>query len=211
MKHSELKLAPPALPMLCAPCRDGLMRSELESRLLFAAPAEVLLVAPASGETQRLVSHIGEQLGAAPRLETVAGGKYSQEGSALAAVTAFYRSGASGEAVGASSASPSGAQPAPSPAPAAVALDAVSALPPLVLCAMAHLLHYLQPFGLAAVLRLGSQFQPWESAQEMRLSANTLRCVAACPASLPVCMPACLLVARFEVQAQLPLQMPCAA
>ena len=66
-----------------------------------------------------------------------------------------------------------------------------AALPPLVLRAMAHLLHYLQPFGLAAVLRLGSQFQPWETAQEMRLSANTLRCVAACPASLPVCMSAC--------------------
>jgi DNA mismatch repair protein MSH3 len=157
------------------------MRSELESRVLFAAPAEVLLGEPASGETRRLMSHIGEQLGAAPRLETVAGGKYSQEGSALAAVTAFYRGGGSSEGAASPGAGPSVAQPAPSPAVITAALDGVSALPSLVLRAMAHLLQYLRPFGLAAVLRLGSQFQPWESAQEMRLSANTLRCVAACP------------------------------
>ena len=177
--HSELSLT---APVMCPSCRDGLMRSELESRVLFAAPAEVLLGEPASGETRRLMSHIGEQL---------AGGKYSQEGSALAAVTAFYRGGGSSEGAASPGAGPSVAQPAPSPAVITAALDGVSALPSLVLRAMAHLLQYLRPFGLAAVLRLGSQFQPWETAQEMRLSANTLRCVAACPASLPVCMSAC--------------------
>jgi hypothetical protein len=65
---------------------------------------------------------------------------------------------------------PGGGGAAPAPA-----LEAVSSLAPLVQRALAHLLDHLKPFGLEAVLRLGASFAPWEGAQEMRLSANTLR------------------------------------
>lgn len=131
---------------------------------MFAAPAELLLAEPASAETRRLLSHIGEQLGAAPRLETAPASTYSREGSALAALEAFYGAEEEGSsAAGGSSGSAS-------------ALAAVRALPPLVLCALAHLRDYLRPFGLESVLQLGGTFQEWTTAQEMRLSANTLRC-----------------------------------
>lgn len=168
--------------------RDGLLRGELESRLLFASPAELLLAQPASSETRRLCEHIGEQLGgAAPRLESAPAAKYGRGGrDALSAVLAFYETApaapaGSDAAAGAAEASPSAGPAAGSaqgPSASAAALEAVQALPPLVLRALAHLLDYLRPFGLQAVLRLGASFQPWATAQEMRLSANTLRWVA---------------------------------
>ena len=149
------------------------MRQELESKLLFASPAELLLAEPASTETRRLLAHIGEQLGgAAPRLESADGGKYQREGAARAAVEAFYGGGGSGgsEAGGSSGSTEEGGGRAP-----AAALEAVQRLPPLVLRGLAHLCDHLRPFGLEAVLRLGSSFQEWAAAAEMRLSANTLR------------------------------------
>ncbi|KAL4431011.1 hypothetical protein ABPG75_006267 [Micractinium tetrahymenae] len=194
VKVGLVAVEPSTGAVLYAQFRDGLLRGELESRLLFASPAELLLAQPASSETRRLCEHIGEQLGgAAPRLESAPAAKYSKGGrDALSAVLAFYGAnsagsagdaeGASGEAAGPSHA-PAGAAAAAAAAgdsggaqPAsAAALEAVQALPPLVLRALAHLLDYLRPFGLQAVLRLGASFQPWATAQEMRLSANTLR------------------------------------
>ena len=160
------------------------MRQELESKLLFAAPAELLLAEPASSETRRLLVHIGEQLGgAAPRLESTEGGKYRREGTALEAVEAFYSGGSGGSeksAAGSSGSSPAGGSTAAAAGAAtpAAALKAVRRLPPLVLRGLAHLLDHLRPFGLEAVLRLGASFQEWATAAEMRLSANTLRWVA---------------------------------
>lgn len=147
------------------------MRQDLESKLLFAAPAELLLAEPASPETKRLMQHIGEQLGTAPRLEAAPADKYRREGAALAALEALYGSSAEDGGGGAST---SGAAAEGAAAPAA-ALQAVRRLPPLVLRALAHLLDFLRPFGLAGALRLGASFQEWHVAQEMRLSSNTLR------------------------------------
>lgn len=166
------------------------MRQQLESKLLFAAPAELLLAEPASNETRRLLEHIGEQLGVSPRLEGASAGKYCSADAALAAVEAFYSSGRSSGSSGSASGSA---------AHATAALEAVRALPPLVQRALAHLLDHLRPFGLQAVLRLGSSFQEWAAAQEMRLSANTLRWVPAVPPALGLaCCPpalwACLLL-----------------
>lgn len=166
--------------------RDGLLRGELESRLLFASPVELLLAEPASGKTRRLCGHIGEQLGgAAPRLESAPAAKYGGRGrgDALSAVLAFYGAaggGAAGAAAQAAGPSNGGAPAAAAtgnaaPSASAAALEAVQVLPPLVLRALAHLLDHLAPFGLQGVLRLGASFQPWATAQEMRLSANTLR------------------------------------
>lgn len=179
--------------------RDGLIRQELESRLLFATPAELLLGEPLSPETRRLCEHIGEQLGAAPRLETVQAGQYGRSGAAaLTSLLEFYGAplsgggegggaggdeapadGASGSRAGGSAAAAGASgqqQLAAAASPAALA--ALRALPPLVLRALALLVDHLRPFGLEGVLRLGASFQRWEAVQEMRLSANTLRCVA---------------------------------
>ncbi len=161
------------------------MRQELESKLLFAAPAELLLAEPASAETRRLLAHIGEQLGgAATRLESAEAGRYRREGTALEAVEAFYGGGGSGGSGGGSGSGGGGASQAPGSELAAAggaapagALEAVRRLPPLVLRGLAHLLDHLKPFGLEAVLRLGASFQEWATAAEMRLSANTLRWV----------------------------------
>ena len=159
------------------------MRQELESKLLFASPAELLLAEPASTETQRLLAHIGEQLGGvAPRLESAEGGRFRREGAALEAVEAFYSGGSGSSGGGASpaaaaAAGSASAAAASTPAAPVAALDAVRRLPPLMLRALAHLLEHLRPFGLEAVLRLGATFQQWDTAAEMRLSANTLRWV----------------------------------
>ncbi|PSC73725.1 DNA mismatch repair MSH3 [Micractinium conductrix] len=176
--------------------RDGLIRQELESRLLFATPAELLLGEPLSPETRRLCEHIGEQLGAAPRLETVQAGQYGRSGAAaLTSLLEFYGAplsgggegggaggdeapadGASGSRAGGSAAAAGASgqqQLAAAASPAALA--ALRALPPLVLRALALLVDHLRPFGLEGVLRLGASFQRWEAVQEMRLSANTLR------------------------------------
>lgn len=160
------------------------MRQELESKLLFAAPAEMLLAEPASVETRRLVAGIGEQLAGAPRMEAVPSAPYRLASTALDAVQAFYgtRHGGTDPSGGGGGSSAAGQESSQHQEEGgggearAVALAAVRALPPLVLRALAHLLDYLRPFGLEAVLRLGAAFQPWDQVQEMRLSANTLRC-----------------------------------
>lgn len=67
--------------------------------------------------------------------------------------------------------------PAGSAAVQPAAVEAVMALPNLVLQALAHALDYLKPFGLEAVLRLGANFRPFHTAEEMHLSPNALRYV----------------------------------
>jgi DNA mismatch repair protein MSH3 len=137
---------------------DGPMRAELERRLMFAAPSELLVVQPVAPPTQRLLAGYGSGA-AGVRTEAVPGGAY-RGGGALAAVTAFYGGGDAGGA-GTS-------------APPAAGLGEVLALPPLVLRALAHALDYLRPFGLDGVLRLGPSFREFSAAAELALSPNTL-------------------------------------
>jgi hypothetical protein len=47
-------------------------------------------------------------------------------------------------------------------------------LPPLVLQALAFAVDYLKPFGMEAVLQMSNSFRPFNTGQEMALSANTL-------------------------------------
>lgn len=51
------------------------------------------------------------------------------------------------------------------------------ALPPLVLQALAFAVDFLKPFGMEAVLQMSNSFRPFNTRQEMALSANTLTCV----------------------------------
>eukprot|EP00887_Chlorella_sp_A99_P004262 scaffold15.g4262.t1 len=166
--------------------RDGLLRSELESALRFAAPAELLLVEPLSEPTQRLLAcfaggEAGAGAAAAPpassrhaasavRVERVNGAKYAA-GGALAAVTAGIAGGAGAGGGLPPASSPPGGSPAGG---AARALDAALQLPPLVARALAHALDYLRPLGCDGVLRQGPSFRPLASAAQLGLSANAL-------------------------------------
>eukprot|EP00884_Botryococcus_braunii_P017424 jgi/Botrbrau1/4365/Bobra.105_2s0012.1 len=141
--------------VLYAEFTDGVMRSNLEARLMFSNPSELLVAAPLTGPSQRLLgSYTSSARGL--RAETVSRGKY-KDGGGLAAVVAFY-----------------GAQEG-LPAVQAGAVEAVMALPKLVLQALAHALDYLKPFGFEAVLRLGANFRPFHTAHEMHLGPNALR------------------------------------
>ena len=62
------------------------------------------------------------------------------------------------------------------------------ALPPLVLQALAFAVDYLKPFGMEAVLQMSNSFRPFNTRQEMALSANTLT-YAARGASSCACSP----------------------
>ena len=68
------------------------------------------------------------------------------------------------------------------------ALESVMALPPLVPQALAFAVDYLKPFGMEAVLQMSNSFRPFNTRQEMALSANTLM-YAACSASCCACNP----------------------
>lgn len=144
---------------------DSPMRAELESRLMFTHPSEMLLVTPLSSPTRRLLEAYGSGSNGSGsgscitngpvRTETVRGDAYSS-GGALSAVVDFYKNNSSS-----TSASASG-------------LDAVMELPPLVLRALAHALDHLRPFGLEAILRLGASFREFSKVQELSLSPNAL-------------------------------------
>ena len=58
------------------------------------------------------------------------------------------------------------------------ALESVMALPAMVLQALAFAVDYLKPFGMDAVLQMSNSFRPFNTRQEMALSANTLTCAA---------------------------------
>ena len=57
----------------------------------------------------------------------------------------------------------------------AAASKAVVQLPPLVLQALAHVLDYVQPLKMDAVLRLGASFREFHGLHQMSLSPNALR------------------------------------
>ena len=131
---------------------DSAMHPELEARLMFTTPSEVLLVHPLTPPTRRLLEAFcgggGGGGGGGVRCEAVDGGVYSASG-ALSAVTRFY-----GTSVG---------------------VDAVVTLPPLVLRALAHSLDHLRSFGLENVLKLGACFRDFSELYELSLSPNALQ------------------------------------
>ncbi|KAK9916549.1 hypothetical protein WJX75_003960 [Coccomyxa subellipsoidea] len=136
--------------VLHAQFRDSMMRTELEARLVFAAPSELLVATPVSSASQRLLGAYTSQ-SRGLRSQTAPRERYSS-GGAVAAVTAFY----------AHAGVPEGA------------LEAVLALPHLVVEALAFAIDYLKPFGMEAVLRVSASFRPFNTQHEMSLSPNTL-------------------------------------
>ena len=57
----------------------------------------------------------------------------------------------------------------------AAAIKTVAQLPPIVVQALAHVLDYVQPLKMDAVLRLGASFKEFHGAHQMSLSPNALR------------------------------------
>lgn len=163
-----------------------MLRSELEARLLFVPPSEVLVPSDTSGPTRRLLACLDGGEGPAARVEEVDAGRYAAPGAAGRAVAEFYgedRGGAGpGEDLDGRADEAHGNEVRESGA-----LDyqsqgneaqgrAAGALPPLALRALAHALDHLRPFHLEGVLRWGAGFQQLNTQAELALSPNTLRC-----------------------------------
>ena len=132
--------------VLYSQCRDDPMRAELESRLMFAAPSDLVIVEPVSNPTHRLLENYAARRTRA-RVERVDGAVYRGSELATSAVASFYQS-STGSSLG--------------------------RLPSLVLRALAHSLDYLKPFRLESVLRQGASFVDFADASELALSPNTL-------------------------------------
>lgn len=141
--------------VLYSQVQDSPMRPELESRLMFAQPSDLLAVEPLSVPTRRLLESYASA-SAGVRTEHADGAAY-RSGGALAALT---------DAVGRPHSTFDNAQ--------STALDAVMKLPPLVVRALAHALDYLKPFGLGGILSQSSCFRDFSEVQELTLSPNTL-------------------------------------
>ncbi|KAL6770467.1 hypothetical protein ACKKBF_B31365 [Auxenochlorella protothecoides x Auxenochlorella symbiontica] len=165
--------------------RDSVLRSELEARLLFVPPSEVLVPSDTSAPTRRLLACLDGGEGPAARVEEVDAGRYAAPGAAGRAVAEFYgedRGGAGpGEDLDGGADEAHGNEVRESEA-----LDdqsqgneaqgrAAGALPPLALRALAHALDHLRPFHLEGVLRWGAGFQQLNTQAELALSPNTLR------------------------------------
>ena len=125
-------------------CNDDSMRAELESKLMFASPSDLLIIEPISISTRRLLENYARRRSGA-RIEKMDGALYRGTGIAKSSVNSFYRDSAE-----------------------------VANLPPLVLEALAHSLDYLKPFGLDSILRQGASFMNFNDVGELALSPNTL-------------------------------------
>ncbi|EFJ17561.1 hypothetical protein SELMODRAFT_420798 [Selaginella moellendorffii] len=138
---------------------DTVTRTELESRLLACAPAELLLSASLSTSTKKLLM---DYAGAADvRAEKTPENSF-ENGGTVAALADFYGSLASSKKGCLDEKVDAG-------------LEALMTMPEIVVAAFAHIFAYLKQFNLENVLRLGALFRPFAGQQEMTLSPNTIR------------------------------------
>lgn len=130
---------------------DTLMRAELESRLMFAAPSDLLMVEPLSDQTRRLLESYASNSTSGVRRESIRSPSSWDSAAALTALKQVLH-------------------------PPTLADTLAMNLPRLVLCALSHVLEYLKPFNLEGVLRFGdSSFQDFSELQELALGPNTLQ------------------------------------
>lgn len=150
--------------------KDGPMRSELESRLLFTPPADLLIVEPVSRGTNRLL----EKSSGNRAIERTDGAAY-KAGGAMPRVVDFYRAHASmggGCQIGNYN---SASAPRTMTAHPGSIMDKIVSLPPLVINALAHSLDYLEPFGLEGALLHSFSFKEYSEIKELELSPNALQ------------------------------------
>ena len=158
--------------------RDGMLRGEFESRIMFVAPSELLIAQPVSSASQKLLGSYAQQ-SRGLKAETVQRDKYDKA-AALQVVQDFYAGEATTIMLHLTGnktllVSDSCSLCCAGATEEAGALSAVEQLPPLVLQALAHALDYLQPLKMEGVLRMGATFRPFNEAHEMSLSPNALR------------------------------------
>ncbi|KAF2441335.1 DNA mismatch repair protein MSH3 [Karstenula rhodostoma CBS 690.94] len=142
---------------------DGFMRSELETRILHIAPAELLIVGPLSKASEKLVDHLSASktnvFGDKARVERVEKPK-TMAAQSYSHISNFYaekmdsRRGASDDQ--------------------RTILDKVHQLSEHVTICLSAMITYLTDYGLEHVFDLTKYFQPFSARSYMLLNGNTL-------------------------------------
>lgn len=144
--------------------QDGPMRSEIESRLLYARPSDLLVVTPISINTRRLLdSYCKSSSGV--KISEVDGSMYANGGYSASLTKRFC--------------------PVPTTATrenddqalekvSKSILEKILEMPPVAGQALAHCLDYLAPFGLDNLIQQPEQIVDFSEVQEMSLSPNCI-------------------------------------
>ncbi|KDE04280.1 hypothetical protein MVLG_05308 [Microbotryum lychnidis-dioicae p1A1 Lamole] len=169
---------------------DGLMRSELETRLLHLQPSEVVLQPQLSKQTQSIINYLVRQQSSGASDSTCRIDRMNKKLTIEAArkfITNFYiclkAAGASRKAketeltrelvIG--SDSEDEAEAAPSVGMNGACPSQVLDLPDLVLVALAALISHLSAFDLSTIFFHESSFEHFSSRSTMNLNGNTLQ------------------------------------
>ncbi|GAA5863812.1 hypothetical protein JCM1840_005775 [Sporobolomyces johnsonii] len=163
---------------------DGLMRSELETRMLHLQPSELLLQKDLTSASESMVKYLAGQHNAGVpgftcRIDRIP--KRSSASQATSAITEFYVSAQSRRRREAKKQPseimldldededhPVGSQTTQ------VSSDGVLGLPKLVLVALSSLISHLSAFGLDALFLHTASFTPFSSRASMTLNGNTI-------------------------------------
>eukprot|EP00890_Picochlorum_soloecismus_P001707 jgi/Picsp_1/2537/NSC_00768-R1_dna mismatch repair protein len=152
--------------------QDGHMRSEIESRLLYAKPSDLLVVTPISINTRRLLdSYCKSSSGV--KITEVDGSRYANGGYS-ASLTKHFCPVSKIETRGDDEASERGYHNSPMHKRSKSILEKILDMPQVVGQALAHSLDYLAPFGLDNLIQLPEQIVDFSEVQEMSLSPNCI-------------------------------------
>ncbi|GAA5919780.1 hypothetical protein JCM1841_005854 [Sporobolomyces salmonicolor] len=164
---------------------DGLMRSELETRMLHLQPSELLLQKDLTSASESMVKYLAGQHNAGVpgftcRIDRIP--KRSSTSQAMSAITEFYVSAKKRRRREAKK-QPSEImpdsdendydQPVDSQTPQ-ISSEGVLGLPKLVLVALSSLISHLSAFGLDALFLHTTSFTPFSSRASMTLNGNTI-------------------------------------
>lgn len=146
---------------------DGFMRTELETRFIHIAPAELLIIGETSKATRKLIEHLSGKSsifgGDSTRIETVDKPK-TMAAQAYGHISGFYAdkiAESSSQADGASSSK-------------TALLDKVHDLTESVTVCLSAMITHLTTYGLEHVFDLTKYFEPFSARSHMLLGGNTL-------------------------------------
>ncbi|MCO5591882.1 hypothetical protein L7F22_045875 [Adiantum nelumboides] len=144
--------------------KDTVTRSELEAHLLSCLPAELILASPLASSTEKLLlDYAGPNSNV--RIERMSRNSLG-DGGVLSEVLGFYESAKERD---------SDKEASGSEEKADQGLEAIMAMPELVVQALVLTLRHLRQFGLERILLLGATFRPFARVCEISLSSNTLQ------------------------------------
>lgn len=152
--------------------QDGPMRSEIESRLLYARPSDLLVVTPISINTRRLLdSYCKSSSGV--KITEVDGSMYA-DGGYSANLTKHFCPVSKIETQGDHRASEKTCRKLSMEKRSKSILEKILDMPHTVGQALAHSLDYLEPFGLNNLIQQPEQIVDFSEVQEMSLSPNCI-------------------------------------